>query len=95
MLNANKQPTPEHNPGTVPSASTMGSFERLFDSADAASLLGIRKQILERMARNAPAAGVRTGDLWRFRHKVWTSGLPRKLRANTKNSTTFLLDYER
>jgi hypothetical protein len=52
VLNTKKQPTPENHTRTRHAASAMGNFERLLDSDEAASLLGIHKKTLQRMARN-------------------------------------------
>lgn len=79
MLNVKKQPTPDDNPRTLNPVSAMGNFERLLDSDEAASLLGIHKKTLQRMARNGQVPGVQIGDLWRFRASALNEWLASKL----------------
>jgi excisionase family DNA binding protein len=79
VLNTKKQPTPENNTRTLHAASAMGNFERLLDSDEAASLLGIHKKTLQRMARNGEVPGVQIGDLWRFRASALNEWLASKL----------------
>jgi excisionase family DNA binding protein len=79
VLNTKKQPTPENKARTLYPASAMGDFERLLDSDEAASLLGIHKKTLQRMARNGQLPGVQIGDLWRFRASTLNEWLASKL----------------
>jgi excisionase family DNA binding protein len=76
VFNTKKQPTPENNTKALPA---MGDFERLLDSDEAASLLGIHKKTLQRMARSGQLPGIQIGDLWRFRASTLNEWLASKL----------------
>lgn len=43
------------------------SFEPLLDSEQAAALVRVHPKTLQRYARNGLVAGLRVGNLWRFR----------------------------
>ena len=79
MFNAKKQPSSDKNPETPYRISALATFERLLDSDEAASLLGIHKKTLQRMARNGEVPGFQIGDLWRFRASALNEWLASKL----------------
>jgi excisionase family DNA binding protein len=79
VLNTKKQPSPENNTRNLHPASALATFERLLDSDEAASLLGIHKKTLQRMARNGQIPGIQIGDLWRFRASALDEWLASKL----------------
>jgi excisionase family DNA binding protein len=43
------------------------NFDKLLDTQQAASLLGIHAKTLQRLARNGEIPGIQIGKLWRFR----------------------------
>jgi excisionase family DNA binding protein len=79
VLNIKKQPASENNQRILASTPTTATFEQLLDSDEAASLLGIHKKTLQRMARNGQIPGVQIGDLWRFRASALNEWLEAKL----------------
>ena len=79
MLNTRKQPSSDNNATTLHQVPAIGNFERLLDSDEAASLLGIHKKTLQRMARNGIVPGFQIGDLWRFRASVLNEWLASRL----------------
>jgi len=79
VLEAKKQPSSDRNTATLHQSSPIGNFERLLDSDEAASLLGIHKKTLQRMARNGEVPGFQIGDLWRFRASALNEWLASKL----------------
>ena len=79
MLNVRKQPSSDKNTTLIHNISAIGNFERLLDSDEAASLLGIHKKTLQRMARNGEIPGFQIGDLWRFRASVLNEWLSSRL----------------
>lgn len=79
MLNIKKQPIPDKNTTAFRPIPALGNFERLLDSDEAASLLGIHKKTLQRMARNGEVPGFQIGDLWRFRASALNEWLASKL----------------
>lgn len=78
MLNTKKQPSSENNRTPQP-ITTIGNFERLLDSDEAAALLGIHKKTLQKMARKGEVPGIQIGDLWRFRASVLNEWLNSRL----------------
>ena len=57
-------------------------FEPLLDSDQAASLLGIHRKTLQKMARRGEIHGAHVGKLWRFRASDLNDWLYRQERAN-------------
>jgi excisionase family DNA binding protein len=78
VFNTKKQSSSENNK-TLQSVASIGNFERLLDSDEAAALLGIHKKTLQKMARNGEIPGIQIGDLWRFRASVLNEWLNSRL----------------
>jgi excisionase family DNA binding protein len=79
VLNTKKQPLSDKNSSVLRHFPAIGDFERLLDSDEAASLLGIHKKTLQRMARTGEIPGFQIGDLWRFRASTLNEWLAAKL----------------
>jgi excisionase family DNA binding protein len=79
VFNTKKQPTSDKDTTAQRQFPPAGNFERLLDSDEAATLLGIHKKTLQRMARTGEVPGVQIGDLWRFRASTLNEWLASKL----------------
>jgi excisionase family DNA binding protein len=79
VLNTKKQPRSNQNTSVLHPFPAIGDFEKLLDSDEAASLLGIHKKTLQRMARTGEIPGFQIGDLWRFRASTLNDWLASKL----------------
>jgi excisionase family DNA binding protein len=75
MFDEKKPPTSERNPvGSNPPM-----IERLLDSTEAASLLGIHPRTLQRMVLRGEIKGIHIGKLWRFKASALGAWIERKM----------------